>query len=498
MTGYFGTTGDEKMTHSTADIQTIGFDDNDSTQKPLRVGFTIQFHPNIARIGQTVTAANLGEVVSIQLSRLSPLFSSFGSSPGMSLDSPHVSRTPIVITTDRKGGALMECPANVKLTIDALPAAPRQLLSAERIADGIVLGLSDTVVLLFHLFDPNVVPCADDLGMVGNSRKMNLLRSEILKVADLDTGVLIRGESGTGKELVAAAIQARSRRAGQVFEKVNIAEIPASIAERELFGAAKHAGTGEPGHEGYFLRADKGTLFLDEIGDLDPAIQPKLLRVLETGQVQILGSKRKETVNVRIIAGTDVDLEAAVDVGRFKSSLLQRLSAYPIHLAPLRERREDIGLLFIYFLKIELEKLGEAEKLAMPVPGKKHWLPAAFIEKLVLFHWPGNVRRLKNTAARAAIINRGAKTFLRDERLENMLEAAHSMSLTPASSPLPQHNDIESVSLSALSDESIVNCLIENDFNISKTVRALGVERAKFYRYLKKRGIEIESLRHQG
>ena len=115
---------------------------------------------------------------------------------------------------------------------------------------------------------------SEDLGMIGQNAEIERLRSEILKVADLDTRVLIRGESGTGKELVASAIQAHSRRAEHAFEKVNITEIPTAIAERELFGAAKHAGTLEPGHEGYFLRADKGTLFLDEIGDVDPAIQP--------------------------------------------------------------------------------------------------------------------------------------------------------------------------------------------------------------------------------
>ena len=170
---------------------------------------------------------------------------------------------------------------------------------------------------------------------------------------------------------------------------IGFTEIPTAIAERELFGAAKHAGTMEPGHEGYFARADKGTLFLDEIGDVNPAVQPKLLRAVETGEIQILGAKKKTKVDVRLLAGTDVDLEHAVKTGQFKSSLLERLAAYPIQIPPLRARKDDIGRLFIHFLKNELRTVGEISKLDEPKPGKRPWLPASFATKIALYPLAG-------------------------------------------------------------------------------------------------------------
>src|SRR6185436_13729067 len=185
----------------------------------------------------------------------------------------------------------------------------------------------------------------------------------------------LRGETGTGKELLARAIhQASSRRAAPYFA-LNMAAIPASLAAAELFGAAKGAFTGADRRRvGYFGRAQGGTLFLDEIGELPADLQPLLLRVLENGEIQPVGGEETLRVDVRILAATDANLESAIEEGRFRAPLFHRLSGYELRLPSLRERRDDIGRLFIHFLRQELAALGEADRLADPGPEGRPWL----------------------------------------------------------------------------------------------------------------------------
>ena len=483
------------MIQQSADIETIGIEERVvAREEQRRIVATILLHPEIRRIGDISVLAKLGSKTVVPISRLEPTFKKLDEGVHEPLETPFISRRPIEILCTRNGIEIQN-KNSVQISVMGLPFSEgKSTFSIDELNSGVVLRIGNAVVLLIHMIDLAVRVQADLLGMIGHNREMHRLRAELLKVADLDKRVLIRGESGTGKELVAEAIWNHSSRSDKVFEKVNVTEIPSTIAERELFGAARHAGTGEPGHHGYFLRADKGTLFLDEIGDVDPAIQPKLLRAVETGEIQILGSNKKTSVDVRILAGTDVDLEAAVEDGSFKSSLLQRLSTYTLHIPPLRNRRDDIGRLFFHFLIKELQKLGEAHKLNQAYSKTAPWFPAELMEKLALFRWPGNVRQLKNVAERIAILNRGCSEFQRDARIENML--VDDVVKNAATLRLEKtHEDKTAPHLENLTDQDIIAALELNGFNISKTVQDLNVGRAKFYRLLKQRGIDIEYLR---
>ena len=230
--------------------------------------------------------------------------------------------------------------------------------------------------------------------IVGRSEAINALRAAIEKVAPTDARVLIRGESGTGKELVANAIHRRSRRASRTFIKLNCAAIPANLIEDELFGHARGAFTdAKTAKRGLFEEADGGTLFLDEIGDMDLALQARLLRVLEDGRVRRIGENTDRTVNVRIIAATHRDVESLSQDGRFREDLFFRLSSVPVDVPPLRERREDVPLLFSTFLQ---RFCARNQRTALSVEGAVH-------DALSACDWPGNVRELRNLAERLSV-----------------------------------------------------------------------------------------------
>jgi transcriptional regulator with GAF, ATPase, and Fis domain len=218
-------------------------------------------------------------------------------------------------------------------------------------------------------------------------------------VAVTSSTVLIGGETGTGKELVARAIHQRSRRRQGLFVAVNCAALPATLVESELFGHEKGAFTGAIARRaGRFEQADGGTLFLDEVGELPLDTQAKMLRVLQFGEFERVGGGRPLKTDVRVIAASNRDLEQAVREGRFRSDLYHRLAIFPIHLAPLRERREDIPLLAAYLITRKAHQLGR--KMAS--------LPPDVVERLSRYDWPGNVRELENVLERAIILSPGA------------------------------------------------------------------------------------------
>jgi DNA-binding NtrC family response regulator len=235
-------------------------------------------------------------------------------------------------------------------------------------------------------------------GMVGNSPAMKAGCATVEKVAPTDTTVLIRGESGTGKELVARALHEKSPRATAPIIAVNCATIPEGLVESELFGHEKGAFTGAARtHRGLVEAADEGTLFLDEIGELTPAAQSRLLRVLQDGEVRRVGATGSRKVNVRLLAATHRDLEQMVQDGRFRKDLYYRLKVMEISLPPLRERREDIPELSRFLLTKACQRLRRAE----PV------LTQQALEALGRHNWPGNVRELENAIERAVILADG-------------------------------------------------------------------------------------------
>jgi Nif-specific regulatory protein len=239
----------------------------------------------------------------------------------------------------------------------------------------------------------------DFRNIVGTSKEMREIYEQIAQVAPSHTTVLIRGESGTGKELAAHAIHYNSQRSAKPFVKVNCAALPESLIESELFGHEKGAFTGAIARKrGRFEMAEAGTLFLDEIGDLSPAMQVKLLRVLQEREFERVGGVETVRVNVRLIAATNVDLEQAVQDGRFRSDLYYRLNVFSIYLPPLRERKTDILLLADHFL----EKYGRQNGKRI----KRISTPA--IDMLVSYHWPGNVRELENVIERSTLVCEGS------------------------------------------------------------------------------------------
>jgi DNA-binding NtrC family response regulator len=227
--------------------------------------------------------------------------------------------------------------------------------------------------------------------IVGRSDAIKELRAVIEKVAPTEARVLIRGESGSGKELVAGAIHRLSRRASRTFVRINCAAIPSHLIEDELFGHARGAFTdAKTAKRGLFEEADGGTLFLDEIGDMEPALQARLLRVLEDGRVRRIGETTDRHVNVRVLAATHRDLES---MSEFRDDLFFRLSGVPIEVPPLRARRDDVALLFTTFLQ---QFCTRSQRPALSVD-------SAALEALAAYDWPGNVRELRNVAERMSV-----------------------------------------------------------------------------------------------
>ncbi|RKY58895.1 MAG: sigma-54-dependent Fis family transcriptional regulator [Candidatus Latescibacterota bacterium] len=234
--------------------------------------------------------------------------------------------------------------------------------------------------------------------IVGNSLKMQEVYKLIGKVAETDVTVLLQGESGTGKELVARAIYQHSRRKDGPFIVINCAAIPETLLESELFGYEKGAFTGASFRKiGKFEQCNGGTIFLDEVGDMSLGTQAKILRVLQSGEIERLGGSETIKVDVRIVAATNKNLEKAVKEGKFREDLYYRLNVVTINLPPLRERVEDIPELAYYFLRKFSSKLGK----------EMSSISSEAMEMLKNYRWPGNVRELENTIKRAIVIGRG-------------------------------------------------------------------------------------------
>ena len=253
--------------------------------------------------------------------------------------------------------------------------------------------------------------------IIGQSPSLSSAFKQVEIVAPTDSTVLIQGETGTGKELIAHAIHNLSNRRERTLVKMNCAAIPTGLLESELFGHERGAFTGAISQRvGRFELAHKGTLFLDEVGDIPLELQAKLLRVLQEGEFERLGSSRTQKVDVRLIAATNANLERMVADRQFRSDLFYRLNVFPIHLPPLRERRGDIPLLVSFF----------AQKFARRFRRKIETIPAGAIARLEQYHWPGNVRELENFIERAVILSRGSELEipLSELKLSNGLEAA--------------------------------------------------------------------------
>ncbi len=457
-------------------------------------GLTILGHPQVQRVGERAALLDLSSGRETLLSRGEPGFAPPGESAFRPLAVPYLSRRPWLFRPTAGGGVrLLRGDSPMSLAANDEPVDSEASFSAAEVDRGVVLLLAGHVVLLLHRFRPVFPGSLPRYGLVGLSDPLLELCRQIARVADLDVPVLLRGESGTGKELVAAALHHASRRRDRPFLALNMGALPASLAAAELFGATRGAYTGaEHARRGYFRRAHGGTLFLDEIGETPQEAQPLLLRALESGEVQPLGSEETARVDVRVLAATDADLEQAVAAGRFRAPLLHRLGGYAIRLPPLRERRDDIGRLFFHFLREELAAVGEERRLTEPGPDAQPWPPAAWIARLAAAPWPGNVRQLRNVARSLAIDSRGTG----EDAAETQLPAAFEELLREGSPPLepgsPSGPASAPTAVPALartvfrspqdvSEEELLAALAANRWQPGATARQLGISRPSLY-----------------
>jgi two-component system nitrogen regulation response regulator NtrX len=314
--------------------------------------------------------------------------------------------------------------------------------------------------------------------MVGESPGLRQVGDAIKRAAPTNATVLLLGESGVGKELVARAIHRNSLRSRDRFIQVNCAAIPEELIESELFGHEKGSFTGATEKQiGKFEQADKGTIFLDEVGDMSPKTQAKVLRVLQEGEVERLGSARTIKVDVRVIAATNKDLEAEIEKGTFREDLYFRLSVIPIRVPPLRDRREDIPLLVKHFADLFARE--NNRRPPRFTPGALEFLKSA--------RWKGNVRELKNTVERLIIMTPGDSVDVDDLRDIVRLE------------PRPQtpDNNEKPGTLREFKESAerafLVEKLREHSWNISKTAEVIGTPRSNLYKKLEQYGITQEN-----
>jgi len=454
---------------------------------------TLLAHPNVERVGEFTLLEPLHIKASVTLSRLEPTFAPPGSGGhSRPLADPYLSRKPFHLRPGQDGGVLID-PGDSPIEVSAdgqHVRGPREF-GLEALDEGVVLELGRRVVVLLHALS-SPPPCSEErLGLVGDSEAIHRVRQDILRVADLDVSVLLSGETGTGKELVAQAIHDTSRRRGGAYVSVNMGAIPGTLATSELFGSVKGAFTGAvQSQAGYFLRARGGTLFLDEIGEAPAEVQVMLLRVLETGEIQRVGSQDPQKADVRMIAATDADLGRAIEEGRFKEPLLHRLSGYEIYLPPLRERRDDFGRLLFHFLSEELEEVGDSYRLSEPSGVHlQPWMPASIVARLARHPWPGNVRQLRNVARQLVIGSRGSETVRVGPQVERLLQEvtaseSEKPAENPSSAPVSGSKAPEPTGFRKPSDvgeDEMIATLRANRWELKPTAEELGVSRASLY-----------------
>lgn len=302
---------------------------------------------------------------------------------------------------------------------------------------------------------------------------MQSMFEQIVQVAPTESTILLTGESGTGKELTARAIHTHSHKSGGPFIAVNCGAIPESLLENELFGHAKGAYTGaETSQVGYFSRADGGTIFLDEIGETPLPVQVKLLRVLQEKEFEPIGSDRSIKVDVRIIAATNQDLEKAVTQGKFREDLYYRVHVIPIHVPPLRERKDDIPFLVDHFIKKFSERLEKKVEGIDPVA----------VQQLMQRNWPGNIRELENRIEQAMVMAQGAIlglddfVFLQEEHgTQKFLNFKHAKDL--------------------FEKEYVTHVLKITGGHVTNAARMAGKQRADFYNLMKKHNIQRDDFK---
>ena len=311
--------------------------------------------------------------------------------------------------------------------------------------------------------------------LIGNHESMKNLWNEIVKTAPTNATILIYGESGTGKELIARAIHNHSMRVKEAFIQVNCAAIPEELIESELFGHVKGAFTGATEKKmGKFELADRGTIFLDEIGDMSLKTQAKVLRILEEGEIQKVGSSKINKVDVRVIVATNKDLKKEIKEGNFREDLFFRLNVVPLYSHPLREKKEDIPILVDYFCKLFADENNYKNKK----------FSEDAVGAMIKCPWKGNVRELKNVIERLIVMTE--TDIIEKKDLPDQIRGEHDVYL-------PDATKIKSLKgFRDLAEKKfILSKLEENNWNISQTAREIDTPRSNLYKKLEQYGIKI-------
>jgi two-component system, NtrC family, nitrogen regulation response regulator GlnG len=461
-------------------------------ERPLRLtaaaalvpGLAVLYHADLERVGERALLPGLLAGREETLSRKEPAFAVAGGTEARPLADPYLSRMPLRLVPAAGGGLRIVCgETRTPVFVDGEPVTGESEIGAAGLERGVVLRLANRVVLLLGKLDPAPPPAALPVfGLVGGSAAVVEVRREVQRLAALDAPVLLRGETGTGKELVARALHDASRRARGPYLAVNLAAVPPALAAAELFGSARGAFTGaDRPRPGYFRLAAGGTLLLDEIGETPAEVQALLLRALDEHEVQPVGGGEPQRVDLRLLAASDVELEAAVAAGRFRAPLLHRLASYEIRLPPLRCRRDDLGILLLHFLRLELAAAGAADRLVFDPNTERPWLPAALVARLAVYDWPGNVRQLRNVARQLAIAGADAAEAPWAARFERLLcdlqeeprPAAAAADLRP---PRKRYRPAGEVG-----DEELLAALRTHRWRLQPAAASLGISRTALY-----------------
>jgi two-component system, NtrC family, nitrogen regulation response regulator NtrX len=372
--------------------------------------------------------------------------------------------------------------ANIEMAVRATKLGAMDFLEKPLSTDKLLVTL-ENALRLSRLQEENR-QLRDRLGkheLVGSSPAMTKLLAQIDRVAASETRVCILGETGTGKELVARAIHEKSTRHENPFVTLNCAAVPAELIESELFGHEKGAFTGAAAkHLGKFEQADGGTLFLDEIGDMPVAMQAKLLRVLEEGEVERVGGDKPIRVNVRVVVATHRNLEDLVKQNTFRRDLFHRIYVFPLLLPPLRERLEDFPVLIEHFARQVAAQNGWKEKI----------FAKDAIDELRRYAWPGNIRELRNVVERLALLAGEEPVAAADVRL--VLPSSHGTATAgdaaPGTGTLAERTE-------QFEREVLLAEIHRQNFHMTNVARAMGLERSHLYKKCQQLRIDLQSMR---
>jgi two-component system nitrogen regulation response regulator NtrX len=385
-------------------------------------------------------------------------------------------KTPIIMISGQ---------ANIEMAVRATKLGALDFLEKPLSTDKLLLTI-DNALRLTRLESENR-ELRQRLGkheLVGSGPAMKRLLSEIDRVAASESRVCILGETGTGKELVARAIHEKSPRRENPFVTVNCAAVPAELIESALFGHEKGSFTGAAAkHLGKFEQADGGTLFLDEIGDMPVAMQAKLLRVLEEGEVERVGGDKPIRVNVRVLVATHRSLENLVKENGFRQDLFHRIFVFPLRLPALRERQEDLPTLVTHF--------------ARQVAAQNSWKEKPFdgdaLQALQRYNWPGNIRELRNVVERLILLSAGSSVTAAEVRTVLPTSPGNSPASTNGAQPKLAGSLADRTE--AFERETLLIEIRRHHFHMSNVARALGLERSHLYKKCQQLGIDLQQIR---